>query len=74
MLGTFDLLDQKEVKYGQRRAEDFFQIGQNKKIGGGRIRFCPPPPAEFDSDPGAEQTTGGGAENLIIPRERGRNV
>ena len=32
-----------------------------------------PPPAEFDSAPGAEQTRGG-AENLIIPRERGRNI
>ena len=41
----------------------FFQIGQNQKIGR----------AEFDSAPGAEKTTGG-AENLIIPRERGRNV
>ena len=32
--------------------------------------FDSAPPAEFNSGPGAEQTRGG-AENLIIPRERG---
>mgnify|MGYP001256375431 CR=1 FL=1 len=55
---------------------------EKKKIGGAESRaknFSAPsilfsaPPAEFNSAPGAEQTTGG-AENLIIPRERGRNV
>ena len=39
----------------------------------GPLFFFLPSPAEFDSAPGAEQTRGG-AENLIIPRERGRNV
>ena len=53
----------------------------------GRNQFCPPaefnsapsaefnsaPYAEFDFAPGAEQTREG-AENLIIPRKRGRNI
>ena len=64
-------------------AEKKLRGGRNK-IRGGRLASpvffsAPPaefdyaPPAEFDSAPGAE-LTGGGAENLIIPRERGRNI
>ena len=30
--------------------------------------FAPPPPAEFDSAPGAEQTREGGAKNLCIQK------
>ena len=41
-------------------------------LAGAEKKFLPPP-AEFNSAPGAEQTRGG-AENLIIPRERGRNI
>ena len=63
---------------------EFFFMGAEKNQGGrlapeGRKKkFCPPlffsaPPAEFNSAPGAEQARGG-AENLIIPRERGRNI
>ena len=36
-------------------------------------KFFSAPPAEFNSAPGVEQTRGG-AENHIIPRERGRNI
>ena len=65
-------------------------MGGRKKMGGGQnhakffsappVFFSAPPaeinsapPAEFDSAPGAEQTREG-AENLIIPRKRGRNI
>ena len=41
----------------------YFSMGRRKKLIG----------AEFDSAPGTKQTRWG-AENLIIPRERGRNV
>ena len=47
----------------------FILAGAEKKSGG----FNSAPLAEFNSAPGAEQTRGG-AENLIIPRERGRNI
>ena len=55
-------------------AEKKFRRGR-KKSGGAESR---PKGAkkisEFDSAPGAEQTRGGRAENLIIHRERGRNI
>ena len=54
-------------------ADNFFRGGR-KEIRGGRLApEDSAPPAEFNSAPGAEQTRGG-AENLIIPRERGRNI
>ena len=49
--------------------------------GGAEFNSAPPPakfnsatPAEFDSAPGQSRQEGVGAENLIIPRERGRNI
>ena len=60
--------------YNQWRVQDLFQQGQKKNSGGAEARsfFLPPPLAEFDSAPWVEKTRKG-AENLIIPRERGRN-
>jgi hypothetical protein len=48
--------------------------GAEKKFRGSRSAkfFSAPPLAEFDSAPWVEKTRKG-AENLIIPRERGRN-
>ena len=59
-------------------AEKKTRFGQKKNQGGAESRpkgakISSAPRAEFDFAPGAEQT-GGGAENLIIPRERGKNV
>ena len=51
-------------------AENEFRGGR-KKFRGAKIFSAPP--AEYDSAPGAEQTREE-AENLIIPRKRGRNI
>ena len=59
------------------RGRNTFEGGQKKNQGAdsspkGAKKFSAPP-AELDSAPGAGLTRGG-AENLIIPRERGRNI
>ena len=57
----------------QWHAQDLFQQGKkiNESPEGGKNNSAPL--AEFDSAPGAEKTRWG-AENLIIPKEKGRNV
>ena len=49
---------------------EFFLGGAESRPKGAKKNSAPP--AEFDSAPEEEQTRGG-AENLIIPRERGKN-
>ena len=74
---------EKKFRGGQKKmrgAESCPKGGKKISAPLAEINSSPPPadldsapPAEFDSAPRAEQTRGG-AENLIIPRERGRNV
>ena len=84
MLVSFTIVSSGVRRIYFSRGRIFFRGGRIK-IWGCRLEpkgrekiFCPPcffsaPSAEFNSAPGAEQTRGG-AENLIIPRERGRNI